>query len=198
MKLSRSKSMFNIFTLFTLLAMLIGIIPASPVQAEAPARPLLASGDFVWAKGIGGMGLIDNVGRDITIDSSGNIYTTGGYYSTADFDPGPGISNLTSTGNGDIFVTKLDSSGNILWAKSMGGVNYDFGYSIAVDSSGDVYTTGSFEGTADFDPGPGTFNLTSTVNGNIFVTKLDSSGNFVWAKSMSGMSSGEGQDIPLG
>ena len=132
MKLSRSKSMFNIFTLFTLLAMLIGIIPASPVQAEAPARPLFASGDFAWAKGMGGTG--DDAGYSIIVDSNNNVYTTGSFKGTADFDPGPGTFNLTSAGvNYNIFVSKLDNNGDFVWAKNMGGTSGDFGFGIAVD-----------------------------------------------------------------
>ena len=160
-------------------------LPSPPVaQAEPLARPLYASGDFAWAKSMGGTS--SDTGLGITVDSSGNVYTTGSFRETADFDPGAGTFNLTSAGGFDIFVSKLDSSGNFVWAKSMGGTGNDYGYSIAVDSNGNVYTTGIFSGTADFDPGAGTFNLTSAGGDDIFVSKLDSSGNFIWAKSMGG------------
>ena len=68
---------------------------------------------------------------------------------------------------------------NFEWAKSMGGTMYDNGYSIAVDDAGNVYTTGSFEGTVDFDPSSGLFYLNSIGDKDIFVSKLDASGNFV-------------------
>ena len=69
----------------------------------------------------------------------------------------------------------------------MGGANGDGGSAIAVDDSGNVYTTGSFYGTADFAPGEETtFNLTSAGYSDIFVSKLDSAGGFVWAKAMGG------------
>ena len=64
-----------------------------------------------------------------------------------------------------------------------GGTGSDVGYSVAVDSSGNVYTTGKFKDTVDFDPGAGTANLTSNGGIDVFVSKLDSSGNYVWAKS---------------
>jgi len=71
------------------------------------------------------------------------------------------------------------------WAKKLGGSTNDQSYSIALDGSGDVYTTGFFSGTADFDPGPGTYTLTSVGgNADIFISKLDALGNFVWAKQM--------------
>ncbi|MBK8619438.1 MAG: SBBP repeat-containing protein [Anaerolineales bacterium] len=78
----------------------------------------------------------------------------------------------------DIFVSKLDGNGNFVWAKSMGGAEWDYGKDIALDSSGNVYTTGTFSAVADFDPGPGIFNLTSAAPYNfgsddIFITKLE-------------------------
>ena len=143
--------------------------------------------NFVWAKQMGG-GNFD-VGSGVALDGSGNVYTTGFFRGTADFDPGAGVFDLTSTSAGfeDIFVSKLDSNGNFVWAKKMGGTGGDGAHSVAVDGSGNVYTTGFFSGTADFDPGPGTFNLTSAGFNAIFVSKLDSNGNFVWAKQMGGV-----------
>jgi gliding motility-associated-like protein len=133
-----------------------------------------------WAKSMGGSQ--GDFGQDIAIDASGNVYSTGRHYATGDFDPGTSVFNLTTPGGDhNVFVSKVDKNGNFVWAKSMGGSNTDYGYSIAVDASGNVFTTGHFAGTADFDPGPGTFNLTSAGNDDIFVSKLDTDGNFVWA-----------------
>ncbi|MCE2995079.1 MAG: BspA family leucine-rich repeat surface protein [Cyclobacteriaceae bacterium] len=137
--------------------------------------PMLA-----WAKSMGGSQ--GDFGQDIAIDVSGNVYSTGRHYATGDFDPGIPIFNLTTPGGDhNVFVSKVDKNGNFVWAKSMGGIDTDYGYSIAVDASGNVFTTGHFAGTADFDPGPGTFNLTAAGNDDIFVSKLDTDGNFVWA-----------------
>ncbi|MBD2078274.1 DUF4347 domain-containing protein [Phormidium sp. FACHB-592] len=144
---------------------------------------LNSSGNFVWAKGLGGS-IYDDSANGISIDSNGNVYTTGSFQGTADFDPGIGIMNLTSTGSNEVFVSKLDASGNFVWAKGMGGSSDDAATGISVDTSGNVYTTGFFQGTADFDPGTGTLNLTSTGSNEVFVSKLDASGNFVWVKRM--------------
>ena len=144
-------------------------------------------------------GTNNDFGNSIAIGSNGNVYTTGSFSSTADFDPSVSIFNLTTVSSGyrDTFVSKLDSDGNFLWAKSMGGASDDGGQSIIEDSSGNVYTMGYFWGTADFDPGVGTLNLTSSGNKDIFVSKLGGNGDFAWAKSMGGMNSDEGHSIAI-
>ena len=153
------------------------------------------NGSFVWAKNMGGP--VDDYSSSITLDSYDNVYTTGHFQGIADFDPGSGTFNLTGAGGGDIFVSKLDSNGNFIWAKNMVGTSYDGGNSIAVDSSGNVYTTGEFYKTVDFDPGSSTFYLTSTLFLDIFISKLDSDGNFVWAKSMGGANDDSSSSIVL-
>ena len=164
-------------------------------SADVFVSKLDSSGNFVWAKSFGGTS--EDLGYSIAVDSSGNIYTTGYFYSTADFDPGAGTSNRTSAGLVDVFVSKLDSSGNFVWAKSFGGTRDDVSNSIAVDSSGNVYTTGFFVEIVDFDPGAGTSNHTSAGGGDVFVSKLDSSGNFVWAKSFGGTSGDSSSSIAV-
>jgi hypothetical protein len=135
---------------------------------------------LTWAKQIGADA--QDQGRSIAVDASGSIYTTGTFSDTVDFDPGIGNYFLTSTGLDDVFISKLDSLGNFMWAGSWGWLNFDLGLSITVDTNGFVYSTGLFQGTADFDPGVGVFNLTASgLDG--FVVKMDAStGSLVWAK----------------
>jgi len=153
-----------------------------------------ASGNFVWAKQLAGIDLKDATA--VGVDAAGNVYTTGFFYGTIDFDPGVGVSNLISKGYNDIFISKLDASGNFVWAKQMGSLYGEIGYAIAVDSVGNVFTTGSFSDTCDFDPNAGVSNMTALVE-NIFISKLDTNGNFVWAKSMGGIAYNRGKVITL-
>jgi hypothetical protein len=145
---------------------------------------LNSNGNFVWAKSLGG--IYEDLSLDVAVDGNGNIYTTGQFQGTTDFDPGTGIANLTSVGSGDIFISKLDANGDFVWAKSMGGISDDWGFGITLDNSGNVYTTGRFLNTADFDPGPGISNITSAGEEDVFISKLDSTGNFLWAGSLGG------------
>ena len=159
----------------------------------AASTLLWVSGSMVgaWSSNDGAVAAFGGTQLDyvngMAVDSSGNVYTTGTFRGTADFDPGAGTANLTSNGNDDIYVSKLDSSGNYVWAKNFGTASCcEQGYGIAVDSSGNVYTIGTFKNTVDFDPGAGTANLTASGFLDAFVLKLDSSGNYVWAKSFTG------------
>jgi hypothetical protein len=144
-------------------------------------------------------GTVESQGLGLFVDTSGNVYSTGYFRGTVDFDPGTGTYDLSSSGGSqDIFVSKLNSSGDFVWAKAMGGGSNDKGYGIAVDTSGNVYTTGYFQGAADFDPGAQTFDLISTEDSqDIFTSKLDTSGDFVWAKAMGGTQYEYGKGIAV-
>ncbi len=138
-------------------------------------------GNFIWAKELDGENPAFN---QITIDEAGNFYGAGFFKGTTDFDPGPGIYNLSSVnGEKDMLILKLDTDGNFIWAKQIGSAGDEEITSVAVDAAQNVYCSGSFGGTLDFDPGPGVFNLTP-INSpfNTAVFKLDINGNFIWAR----------------
>lgn len=153
------------------------------------------AGNFLWARSFGG--LSNDKGYGIDVDASGNVYTTGTFFGPVDFDPGAGTTNLSSAGLDDIFVQKLDASGNFLWASAFGGIGADGGYAISVDAAGNAYTTGYFRGTVDFDPGAGTATLSAAGLSDIFVQKLDAAGNFLWARAFGDDDDDEGQSITL-
>lgn len=147
-----------------------------------------SSGNFVWAKGIGGGGVVDQ-GYSLTVDADHNVYVTGSFVDTVDFDPGSEVFNLNPLNMaGNAFVLKLDAAGDFVWAKDMGQMANAyaacFGYSIATDTAKSVYITGEFKDTVDFDPGVDEYKLVAKGNRDIFIAKLDAMGNFVWAKGM--------------
>ena len=148
---------------------------------------------FEWVKTFGGPQ--DDVISLLKKDASGNTYNVGFFNGTVDFDPGTGVTNLVSAGAEDIFITKLDASGNFLWAKSMGGTSTENPYAMFLDSNGNIYITGYFNGTTDLDPGPGVQSFTSAGGTDIFMSKLDASGNFVWGKRIGGSGAENSADI---
>ena len=145
---------------------------------------------YQWAKKIGGPLAIQI--NAMTTDNQGNIFVAGFFNESMDFDPGPGIDLHTSAGGDDIFFAKYDSSGNLLWAKSLPGDAFSYigkndrATKIEVDAEGYVYIVGTFATFVDFDPGPGTAVLSQTYNptaNNLFVAKYNASGNYIWAKN---------------
>ena len=168
----------------------LGTTNKTPTAYDAFIVKLDSGGGLVWVSTFSGSGYAygGELGRNIAVDTAGSVYVTSWFDGTIDFDPGPESENLTSTNN-DVYVAKLNSSGGLEWAKALGGTNSDTGMAIAVDDSGNVYTTGRFEGSGDFDPGLGTETLTSgggSQDSDVFISKLDASGNFIWAKSLVG------------
>ncbi|MDQ3141022.1 MAG: hypothetical protein M3Q56_02120, partial [Bacteroidota bacterium] len=173
------------------------------LNAQHPSPP------WVWAKAFYGTNVLDTEfpGPAIAVDpSNGAVYSTGYFFSTvADFDPGEGIFKLDSLGlYADMFISKLDDGGNFVWAKQISAPQRNGsarGFSIAIDPSGngDIYTTGAFHGFVDFDPGPGSYTLLYSGfkynNSDVFVSSLDSSGNFKWAAKMGGTGDAWGRSI---
>ena len=137
--------------------------------------------DYQWGKTITGAIVYTQVSYGITVDTSGNSYTVGSFDNQADFNPGAGTYNLTSAGSLDGYIVKLDPNGTFVWARKIGGTSYDIAHAVAIDSQGDIYITGEFQGTVDFDPGAGVFSMTSSGNKDGFLLKLNSNGVFVWA-----------------
>ncbi len=141
---------------------------------------------YDWAKLIGTNGG-DDITWDITSDAAGNVYITGKFAGdSTDFDPGVGETFLTSAGKDDIFLAKYTNTGQLVWAKAIGTEENDEGRSLVLDEDGNIWITGTFGGTGDFDPGSGVQNLSSAGYRDIFLAKYDNNGNYLWAGAMGG------------
>lgn len=163
-------------------------INSSSMAEDIFISKLDGAGNFVWAKAIGG-GAIDQC-HAISLDASSNVYVTGSFQSTVDFDPGTSIANLSSAGGADIFVLKLNQTGDYVWAKRIGSFNDESANAIVIDHAGNVILSGDYSGIVDFNPGAAVFTMTHNPNNgsinNYFALKLNNAGNFVWAKSFGG------------
>ncbi|HTN91516.1 MAG TPA: hypothetical protein VL242_47940, partial [Sorangium sp.] len=129
-------------------------------------------------RGYGGPG--DERGAAIASDAAGNLYVTGAFEGTVDFGAGP----LTSAGQEDVFLLKLDPSGTLLWSRSFGSVSREWGDAVTVDGSGNIFLAGGYNGglgapTVDFGGGPlENFDFSRAL----FVVKLDADGEHVWSR----------------
>jgi hypothetical protein len=158
-----------------------------------------ATGTFLWARTWGGDS--SDWGTSVAVDSFGNAYVTGFFYSASvDFSPDPSVVDPhLSNGLSDIFLSKFDPSGTFAWARTWGGSNYDGGEGVAVDASGNIYLTGSFSGASvDFNPDPIATDPHSSVgDADVFLSRFDSSGTFMWARTWGGDTVSSGLDVAV-
>src|SRR5262249_44199975 len=165
-------------------------------------------GHLVWAVGFGAapnQAFNASVVDAAAFDASGNIYVTGNSYGTVDVDPKSGTHYLTCDVHAARgFVLKLDPTASLIWADAFGPnahTNSDTEpNAVAVDARGDVIMVGSFYGSGDFDPGPGTTTLTSKVAGSsdIFVGIFDKAGNLLGAQRAGGSDYDSANDVAVG
>jgi gliding motility-associated-like protein len=141
-----------------------------------------------WMDDIGGP-TSSCISSGVQVDKQNNVYVTGLFSGTADFDPSSGVYTLTAKGQYDTFVAKYTTNGTLIWAVSMGGSGSDIIQvnSLAVDINGNPIISGQFD-SSDFDADPGTgTTILSTAGGNdAFIIKLNTNGQFMWAHDIGG------------
>ena len=142
------------------------------------------NGNFQWARTWGGVSTIGEHETidGIAIDDYNNVWATGRFYFSVDFDPGPEKWILTSNGGAfcDVYLTKFNANGDFQFAVSWGGVDRDLAYGIASGIGGDVYVVGACSSGVDFDPGPGIDD--EHMAGGSFLSKFDQQGIFQWVR----------------
>ena len=137
--------------------------------------------NWQWAKSEGGTSIETSDG--VCTDAIGNVFMTGYFKSpTITF----GTTTLTNAGSNDVFIVKYDATGNVLWAKSAGGVYGERGQSVCTDASGNVFITGSFYSDNLYIGTTWLFKSEWDRYNDIFIVKYDTSGNVLWAKSAGG------------
>lgn len=139
------------------------------------------SGALIWAKAIGS--LADDRGNAVAVDGSNNVLISGEYSGTADFNPSSATNNLTNSGSTDFFIAKYSSSGNYLWANGFGSTGKDESTDLIVNSSNEIFVTGRFEQSVDFDPSNNSLLRRSNGLGDFYIAQYSSSGKYLWAQS---------------
>ncbi len=140
-------------------------------QYDAFLTKLDENGNLLWGKTFGGYKL--DYALDLQTDDAGNSFVIGNFEESIDLDPGIGVSFTTSNGKRDIYISKFNSQGDFEWTKTIGGSGTEFGSAIAVSDNGDLYATGSFEQSVDFNPSQGVHILTNTGLKEAFLLKFN-------------------------
>jgi len=121
----------------------------------------------------------------VEVDRSGNIYVVGQFSRSVDFDPGPIVHWANSNGNKiDAYLCKFNHDGDFLWMTGWGGTAEDSAQGIALDSVDNIYVTGYYSSYVDFDPGPDAETRYCEGYNDIYLSKFDSDGNFLWVRTM--------------
>ena len=167
----------------------------SAIESDIYVWKLNSAGNLIWVKQMNGT--LASYGSGISV-KDGNVYYTGWFRGSVDFDPNIASTVLTSSSNNqDIVIARLNSSGHLMWVKQIGGTDSDEGHGIDVDISGNIYTIGYFSSTVDFNPGTGTINLIAEGGVDIFILKLDPGGNYTWAVRIGGSDTDVGNAISV-
>ena len=165
-----------------------GLLTSAGVADIFVAKYSGATGSHLWSKRFGGTSI--DIVQGVAVDGSGNVFLNG-YFASSTITFGG--STLTNAGSNDIFLVKLSGNGAHIWSRRFGSTGDDIDYGVAVAPNGDVYITGSFNGTVDF----GGLPLTSAGGSNdIFVAKYSgTTSTHIWSKNFGGTSSDVGQAV---
>ncbi len=164
----------------------VAYVPAWQTSSDSSGeRTYMISGSYGQTRIIGGSGV--DVGLRAVRDSNNNVYIVGYFYGTVNFGADFSTTdNKTAVGSPDAFITRINSDGSYGWTRRLGGpcVAYD----IAIDSSNNIYITGTFSGTVNFkaDFGGTDSKTYAGGSGDIFITKISQYGNYYWTKRFGG------------
>jgi len=152
------------------------------------------NGEFQWVRAWGWADSEGSTGaaiRDFDVDCTGNVYTTGSFIGTVDFDPGDGVAERTSAHDenanyqqSDFFLQKLDLAGEFAWVQTVGGNQTDYAHEITVDDFGSVYVAGAVRGTVDFDPREDIEVVLENVDDGLILEKFNPDGQFQWVQHL--------------
>ena len=163
---------------------------ASPFLPSYFVQKLDANGDYLWAYSFLGT----SRGSSVQTDATGDIYVTGHFNDSLDFDPGASTQYQYANTGSSSFVHKLTANGGLDWVRTFG--NTSEGVDITLDPAGNILSMGSYGNTSDFDPGVGVFNLPGS--GDIYIQKLDPGGSFLWATAIGANQVGANTPIAIG
>ena len=166
-----------------------GVSSMTPAgQSDGFVAKLTNAGDLVWqahVRDTDGAETCEGVG----VDSDGSVYYIGRFGNSGpiDFDPGIVLHQMTATGARSVFIVKLTNERQLVWAEQFdchgGSIYFPV---MTVNAAGNVYVGGTIKNTVDLDPGAAVFDVTCIGNQNGFLVKLNPSGEFSWAKRITG------------
>ena len=149
-------------------------------------------GNVVWARASSGN--YADYAYSVHADANGYVYITGKFGSSSVSFGGYTLNNI---GAEDIFISKYDADGNVVWAKGAGGDGTDNATSITTDPAGNVYVCGWFDGINSQYGGDTLYN-DSIGTTDLFLAKYDTAGNIIWVKTAGGLGDAQAISVAIG
>jgi hypothetical protein len=147
------------------------------------------SGNVQWVRNVSVDGPLQTRGYSVSCDAQGNVYTCGGTKGDTYYE---GVFLFSTAGDYDATLFKFSASGDMIWARRMGGLESDKAYGVVNDNNGFLYVTGYFVGQAYFAPG---VSLTGRGRTDIFLAKFDTAGTLQWVEQAGDTGFDRGWDI---
>jgi hypothetical protein len=184
-----------------------GTVDFDPGSATAPSTSAGSSDIFVSSLGPSGAyrwhfasgSVMEDAGTAIQAYTNGTLWVAGYFNGSTDFDPGTAANLTNSSGNRDVFLARYSASGGFLWAGAVGGPENETPAAggLTLDSPGNVYLTGSFEGLCDFLPTNLSANVQSKGGSDAFIAEYDPTGEYRWAYGAGGTESDSGYRVAV-
>ena len=140
---------------------------------------LTQAGVYVWSRSVGGTGI--DIPHAMDINPTAQLTLTGSFENTVDFDPGQSVHTINSGGASDIFLLRINDTGNFQWAYGLGSTGEDEGFDLTTDPSGNIYATGTFRNTVNFSP-TGLYPIAAGEEADMYILALFPNGQFRWAQ----------------
>jgi DNA-binding beta-propeller fold protein YncE len=158
--------------------------------------------DFIWAQSWGALG--HDYCSSVAVDRDGEyVYVTGIFWQTVDFSGRQrgNTTERTAQGECDAFVSQFKANGIFDWVRTFDGEESESGLGVAVTRDGFIYVTGCFEGNTEFTPGGASHSFMSAGESDVFLTKLDKNGGYIWTQVIGGSARDTGWGVtadPIG
>lgn len=145
------------------------------------------SGDLMWVFNLGRIGLNDGMNiNGLKVNESNEIFISGSFSNTVDFDPLGSSTAQTSVGGKDAFMAKYDMDGELIWVETYGSALFENGRILDIDQDGNIYLSIRYNGEIDVDPGAGEVIISPQAGAaDAVLVKYNSSNEYQWHYAIS-------------
>jgi PKD repeat protein/methionine-rich copper-binding protein CopC len=152
-----------------------------------------SNGELVYSTYLGGTGT--DYGNGVALDNNENIYIAG-YSGSTNFPTTSDAYQANKSTSNDAFMSKFNSSGELVYSSFLGGTGQDYGYAITIDKNDNIYITGR-TASSDFPITSGAYQTSIAGGADVFVTKFNSAGSLAYSTYLGGNDTDNGNSVAV-